>query len=174
MKKSFNIIYNEYYKSIFGFVYRMSFSKNDSEDIVQEVFIKLHNEINKGTNIENIKAWLYKCSLNIFINNKKRKHVIHFTDNINQFEKESDNSLESDILINEKKQKIKEALLLMNEQEQIIINLYNDDFSYKQISEIMEIKYSSVGKTLSRAIEKLSNQLKLVSNGEMCKQRNVV
>jgi RNA polymerase sigma-70 factor (ECF subfamily) len=174
MKIPFNIIYNEYYKPIYGFIYRLTFSKSDSEDIVQDVFIKLHAEITKGNEIDNAKAWLYRCSLNIFLNNKKRKKVIHFTDNIHQFEKESSNSLENDILIKEKKQKITEALLSLQDHEQAIINLYNDDLSYKQISEIMGIKFSSVGKTLSRAIEKLSNQIKLISHGEMCEQRNIV
>lgn len=174
MKFKFNTIYNQYYKQIYGFAYRLSFSKKDSEDIIQEVFIKLYKELNKDIEIENTKAWLYRCALNIHLNNKKRKKIIQFTDNINQFERETNGSIEQDLIRKEKQQKITEALKNLTEKEQILINLYNDDFSYKEISEILEIKPSSVGKTLSRTIEKLSDQLKIISHGEMYKQRNII
>lgn len=174
MNYQFNKIYKQYYKQIYGFAYRLSFSQKDSEDITQEVFIKLYNELNKNVKIENTKAWLYRCILNIHLNNKKRNKIIQFTDNINQFERETSNSVEQDIILKEKKQKIAEALKTLTDKEQALINLYNDEFSYKEISEILEIKYESVGKTLSRTIEKLSNQLKLISHGEMYKQRNII
>ena len=174
MRTQFDKIYKQYYKQIFGFVFRLSSSHKDSEDIVQEVFIKLYNELSKNKRIANKKAWLYKCALNLHLNMKKRYKKMQFTDNINQFEKETDNTIEQDYIRSEKKQKITEALKKLSEHEQVLINLYNDDFSYKEISELLGIKYSSVGKTLSRTIEKLAAQLKIISHGEMYKQRNII
>lgn len=170
----FNRIYNLYYIKIYQFGYRLSFSHQDSEDITQEVFMNLHKEINKKNTPDNIKAWLYKCALNKFINNNKRNKTIHLTNNIVKYEKVFVNSTETEIFHNEKKRIITNALSKLSSKEQILLNLYNDEFSYKEISEILEIKFTSVGKTLSRLIEKLATQIKLTSHEELFKERNII
>lgn len=170
----FTKIYNLYYIRIYQFVYRHSFSHPDSEDITQEVFMNLHTEINKKNIPTNIKAWLYKCALNKFININKRKKVIHLTDNINQYEKALTNSIEYEVIQNEKKRLISKALSMLSQKEQILLNLYNDDFSYKEISEILEIKFTSVGKTLSRVIDKLAVQIKKSNHEELCRERSII
>jgi DNA-directed RNA polymerase specialized sigma24 family protein len=40
-----------------------------------------------------------------------------------------------------------------------LLTLYSEDFSYKEIAEITGIKFSSVGKTLARALKKLQNEI---------------
>ncbi|MCD4833900.1 MAG: RNA polymerase sigma factor [Bacteroidales bacterium] len=170
----FTKIYNLYYIRIYQFVYRHSFSHPDSEDITQEVFMNLHTEINKKNTPNNIKAWLYKCALNKFININKRKKVIHLTDNINQYEKALTNSIEYEVIQNEKKRLISKALSMLSQKEQILLNLYNDDFSYKEISKILEIKFTSVGKTLSRVIDKLAIQIKKSNHEELCRERSII
>lgn len=171
---AFNKIYNLYYLKIYQFVYRVSFSTQDSEDITQDVFMTLHNELRRNKTPKNIKAWLYKCALNKYINTSKRKKSVQLTENINQFENAFLISLEKEIIQNEKKKTIATAVTKLSPKEQMLINLYNDEFSYKEISEILEIKYTSVGKTLSRVIEKLTKQIKLTSHEELFEQRRIV
>ncbi|MBU8892538.1 MAG: RNA polymerase sigma factor [Bacteroidales bacterium] len=167
-------IYNLYYIRIYQFVYRLSFSHPDSEDITQEVFLSLYIEINKNKKPDNTKAWLYKCALNKFININKRKKIIHLSDNVSQYEEVTSNTIEQEIVQNEKKKIIKKALTKLSQKEQILLNLYNDDFSYKEISEILEIKFTSVGKTLSRVIDKLAVQIKISSHEELCRERSII
>ena len=170
----FNKIYNLYYIRIYQFVNRLSFSNPDSEDITQEVFLSLYTEINKNKKPDNIKAWLYKCALNKFININKRKKIIHLSDDVSQYERGLTNTIEHELILNEKKMLISKALSKLSEKEQILLNLYNDDFSYKEISEILEIKFTSVGKTLSRVIDKLAVQIKTSNHEELCGERSVI
>ena len=170
----FNKIYNLYYIRIYQFVNRLSFSNPDSEDITQEVFLSLYIEINKNKKPNNIKAWLYKCALNKFININKRKKIIHLSDDVSQYERSLSNTIEHELILNEKKMLISKALSKLSEKEQILLNLYNDDFSYKEISEILEIKFTSVGKTLSRVIDKLAVQIKTSNHEELCRERSVI
>ena len=170
----FNQIYNLHYIKIYQFVYRLSFSHQDSEDIAQEVFMNLHKEISRKNTPNNIKAWLYKCALNKFINTNKKNKTIYFTNNIDQYEKVFVNSTETEIIQNEKKRIITNALSKLSYKEQILLNLYNDEFSYKEISEILDIKFTSIGKMLSRLIEKLATQIKLTSHEELFEERNII
>ena len=170
----FEEIYHLYYIRIFQFIYRISFSEQDSEDIAQEVFLSLHNEIMKNKHPINTKAWLYRCALNKYINIIKKKKNIQLTDNINLYEKDFLNTIETDIIQNEQKKAIATALSKLSPKEQVLVNLYNEEFSYKEISEILEIKPTSVGKTLSRAIEKLTTYIKSSNYEELCKERRIV
>jgi RNA polymerase sigma factor (sigma-70 family) len=47
-------------------------------------------------------------------------------------------------------------------KEKVLINLYKNDLSYKEMADMINIKKSSVGKLLSRAIEKLTKEIKYV------------
>ncbi len=162
---AFNKIYKLYYLKIYQFVYRLSFSKQDSEDITQDVFISLFKEMEKRNKPDNVKAWLYKCALNKFINRIKKNKVVSLTNNIEYFEINSQNSAEKEFIADEKKKIILDAMAKLSKQDQILLNLYNEELSYKEISKILDIKFTSVGKTLSRVIEKLANEIKL-SNHE--------
>ncbi|HKL75586.1 MAG TPA: RNA polymerase sigma factor [Halanaerobiales bacterium] len=170
----FEEIYHLYYIKIFQFIYRISFSEQDSEDIAQEVFLSLHNEIMKNKHPLNTKAWLYRCALNKYININKKEKNVHLTNNINLYEKNYYNTIETDIIQNEQKKAIATALSKLSPKEQVLVNLYNEEFSYKEISEILEIKPTSVGKTLSRAIEKLTTYIKSSNYEELCKERRIV
>ena len=170
----FNETYNLYYLKIYSFVYRLSLSHQDSEDITQDVFINLYKEIENKNKPNNVKAWLYKCALNKFINIYKKKKVVCLTNDIACYGKNSENTVESEFINNEKRELIFDAISKLTEQDQLLLNLYNDDFSYKEISEILDIKFSSVGKTLSRVIEKLANQIKLSDHEKVLIQRKVV
>jgi RNA polymerase sigma-70 factor (ECF subfamily) len=64
---------------------------------------------------------------------------------------------------NDKRKIIQQALSQLSPQDRQLAVLYSEGFSYKEISDIMGIRFSSVGKTLSRVINKLYGILK--SNG---------
>ncbi len=170
----FNQIYHLYYIKIYQFNYKLSFSHQDSEDITQEVFLGLHQEIIKNNTPDNIKAWLYKCALNKFINIKKKNKAIELTNNIADINHDTNCCIESEIYHHEKTEQIKKAISTLSDKEQILLNLYNEDFSYKEISNIAEIKFESIGKTLSRAIEKLAKQIKTMNHERVLSKRSIV
>ena len=58
------------------------------------------------------------------------------------------------------KEIIRQALLKLKPKEKALAILYSEGMSYKEISEISGIKFSSVGKMLSRTIKKLEENLK--------------
>ena len=52
------------------------------------------------------------------------------------------------------------ALSVLNPHERALMVLYSEGMSYKEIAESSGMRFSSVGKTLSRTLEKLENELK--------------
>lgn len=52
------------------------------------------------------------------------------------------------------------ALNKLKPHEKILAVLYSEGMSYREMSEISGIKFTSIGKTLSRIIVKLGDELK--------------
>lgn len=124
----------------------------EASDIAQDVFIKLSKQ--EISEIDNVRAWLYKVAINYSRNRFKRatlflKYINYSMLNENQYE---------EIKLSDEEQKfeiLKRSIQKLNEEDRTLILLYRDELSYKEISEITGIKFSSVGKKLSRAINKL-------------------
>ncbi len=60
---------------LFSIAYRMVGSASEAEDIVQEAFLRLHDETRKGTVIESPKAWLTTVATRLAINHVRSARV---------------------------------------------------------------------------------------------------
>jgi RNA polymerase sigma-70 factor (ECF subfamily) len=129
--------------------------REDASDLVQEVFINLYQNLEKEAVIEYPRSWLYKVTVNKCIDFTRKQHKHEKIELFSQL-KEEDNSLE----INEKQTIIRLALSKLKKDESVLAILYSEGLSYKEIAEISGIRFSSVGKTLSRALTKLGIELK--------------
>ncbi len=156
----FEKIYKKYYPEIYQFAYRLSMSSSDSQDILQDAFTKLYNEKIHGINLKNPKSWLYKVVLNQWRNNynqsKLRREKIAQMD----WQGENGQTPETDFIKTEKIKLTLNCLSQIAVKDKDILLLYHDGFTYAEIADILEINPSSVGKTLSRAIQKFKLVLK--------------
>ena len=154
-------IYNLHFEKIYRFVYHLIGDQCQAEDITQETFVKLYYQINNDENIVNPKSWLYQVASNLSKNFIKRKNILRRilsessarTDNI-------DDSLEENVIRSEKIKLLRKLLQKLSARDQILLQLYNDDLSYKEIAEISKIKEKYVGTYISRAIIKCSKLFK--------------
>lgn len=154
MDDNFIRIFNLYKNDVYRLVY--SYTKNvfDSNDIIQNVFIKLykHSEILEENDL-NIKKWLIKVASNecksLLLSTWKRK-IFSFT------EKE-ENILSEDFPNND----ILEAIFQLPKKYRIIIFLYYyENYKIKEISEILNISVTNIQTILSRARKELKEILK--------------
>lgn len=154
MDDNFIRIFNLYKNDVYRLVY--SYTKNvfDSNDIIQNVFIKLykHSEILEENDL-NIKKWLIKVASNecksLLLSTWKRK-IFSFT------EKE-ENILSEDFPNND----ILEAIFQLPKKYRIIIFLYYyENYKIKEISEILNISITNIQTILSRARKELKEILK--------------
>ena len=153
--KQFDQIYKDNYRLIFNVVQKMVPDRDDASDLVQEVFINLYQSLEKAAIIEYPRSWLYKVTVNKCIDFSRKQHrheKIELFSNL----KDEDNSLE----IDEKQTIVRIALTKLKKDESVLAILYSEGLSYKEIAEITGIRFSSVGKTLSRTLTKLGIELK--------------
>jgi len=149
-----------------GFIH----NKEDSEDIVQEVFVEVYQSIHNFRGEAKLSTWLYRIAVNKSLNylrkNKIKKNLKSieslFAGNKNRLDEIEDNNLRPDENIeqNERSRILFRAVnsLSTNQRIAFILNKY-EDLSYKEIAEIMNTSLPAVESLIHRA--KINLQKKL-------------
>ncbi|CUU47144.1 MULTISPECIES: RNA polymerase sigma factor [Clostridium] len=129
-----------------------SYMKNlsDAEDITQEVFIKLLEKRPDFKNETHEKSWLIRVAINLSKDKLKSSYFKNTT------------SLEDDFVdtTQEDNDVIQAVLSLPVKYRSIVFLYYYENYSISEISNILNIKESTVGSQLSRGRKLLKSILK--------------
>ncbi len=134
-----------------------------ADDIVQDVFIKLFENLDNIHNKQSIQFWLFKTARNQiigFLRSTKTKKLISEAADIDEVEISSDSSLEDEIENKELNKLILNELENMNEdfREVFVLKEYSG-LSYKEIASLIDIDEDLVKSRLYKARQKLINKI---------------
>lgn len=160
-EKTFFELVERYKNRLFRFIYSIIFHYQDSEDILQEVFLKAYKSGDNLVFEEGVDKWLFKVAYNACIDYKRKKKSFSLNKEYYAYEFESNpvkNNIFSD---NEIKKKIYNSIkeLPENQRVSIILKIFEDK-SYKEIADIIGCSVSSVESLIFRARQNLRNKLK--------------
>ncbi len=153
--KQFNHIYQQYYPALYRYAQNMLHDKDLTEEILQQVFIYFWEKLSEKHTISYPKSWLYKAVYN--------KCSEHFKNITVQADLDAVVGLDETSLAIEKtedKQLLNRALNNLASYERSLLILYSEGLSYKEMSEVLDIKFTSIGKTLARTLKKMEVELK--------------
>ena len=144
------------------FRYAFSFLKDrsESEDIIQEVFLRLWQKRNDLSSINNIEAWRMTMTRNLTLDKLKIRRL-EFK-NLNDAEDTSAINSGPDQLVeqSEAMEGIKKLIDSLSEkQKQVIILRDIEGYTYQEIGEIIGIDQNLVKVTLFRARENVRKKL---------------
>lgn len=170
--EKFGEIIERYQGRLFAYLYRLVGSKEEAEDLLQDVFIKAYKNINSYDIERKFSSWIYRIAHNEAVNHIKRKSLKRFIpwENItatkDKLEMSSgDEGADTAWLRKETGQEVDEAInRLPFKYKQVLVLRYYSDKSYEEISDILGKPINTVGTLINRAKKKMSSELK---NGQM-------
>jgi RNA polymerase sigma-70 factor (ECF subfamily) len=132
-------------------------SREDREDLRQEIFYQLWKSIDSFQHQSGITTWLYRVALNTAIRQLKiSKRNIPVT----PLQEEHDNADEPvDKTAEEQWQAIRKHINDLGLLDKGIVILYLENKSYEEIAAIIGISVTNVGTKLSRIKEKIRQQV---------------
>jgi len=152
---NFESTYKENYSKVFSIARRMVNDGDFADDIVQEVFVSYFEKLQDGHVIYHPQNWLIRITINKCIDFLKQMKKRTPLSEVSELAAE-DESFE----IQQTDAVLRQAISELKPVEMKLIILYSEGYSYKDMSQIANIKFSSVGKTLSRILHKLKEILK--------------
>ena len=152
----FEKVYKQYSKDLFRF---LTYSFQDttlSEDITQNVFLKLWDQCEKY-DLRNIKSLIFTMGKNLSLNEIKRNQKtdgapikeIHFSESPHE-------------LLEEKqfKEKLTQSLNQLSEKERIVFLMNRiDNLTYHEIADQLSVSQKTVEKRMHQALKKLNHLL---------------
>ncbi|MBI5135488.1 RNA polymerase sigma factor [Candidatus Uhrbacteria bacterium] len=130
-------------------------SREEQEDVVQEVMIKAYAHIQEFDSRRVFSPWIYRIAHNEFVNvlRKKQRALVFAVDwDVMLPHPISKERTDADILRTELNDTVFDCLKELPEKyREPLLLYYNDDLSYGQISDILHIPVSTVGVRLNRA-----------------------
>lgn len=154
-KEAFNELILYYEKDLYNIAKSRLHNEDDVCDVVQETILKAYQSIRKLLNPSKFKIWLIKILINecnkIY---KSQKNNLYDIDE------------KSDSIVYDKNDSDLEFLNLMNvldsDEKNIFILYYQEGYTSKEISKILNINQNTILSKLSRGKEKIKNTLKEV------------
>ena len=175
-KEKFRMLVEQYQQMVFRTCLGFLHNKDDADDLTQDVFIRAYQSLSRFKGDSAFSTWLYRIAVNASLNKIRKsplKMIFQRFENIagGKNEKEryhflsNEEDPENILIRKEHFEWVQRALdtLPENQRTAIVLSKY-DDFSQKEIAEIMDITEGAVEALLQRAKknlrEKLSSQRK--------------
>ena len=149
-------IYEEYFKTVYKYLFCLTRNTDISEELTQETFYKAVKSINSFKGDCKISVWLCQIAKNLWYNEYKKNKKIK---NINQNELEkiySNENIENDIILNEEKIILYKKMQKLDEVTRNVILLrLTGDLSFKEIGIILNKTENWARVTFYRGKKKL-------------------
>ncbi len=154
---AFNLLVQKYREKIYYFVRRMVIIHDDADDVVQNIFIKVWNNLDSFREDAKFYTWLYRIAVNESLSFLKSKKLHSFL-SLSSPEAMLIRALHDDNHFDgtEIQRRLTEAILKLPKKQQIVFNMrYYDDLSYDQMSEILGTSVGALKASYHFAVKKI-------------------
>ena len=139
----------------------MVIDHDDADDITQDVFIKVWNNIESFREDSKLYTWIYRIATNESLNflaKKKRRFFLPIHDVANELIGKLDQS--QDFTGDEIAMKLQKALLQLPDKQRLVFNMkYFDEMKFSEIAEITGTSEGALKASYHHAVKKIENIL---------------
>jgi RNA polymerase sigma-70 factor (ECF subfamily) len=155
-----------YSRKIYWQIRRMVYDHEDSDDLTQEVFIKIFENIETFNSSSKLSTWIFRITYN---------HTLNFLKYKNKRVKEGGCDFESTVLANlpsdplfdgnQVELTLQKAILSLPPKQRAVFQMrYYDDLSFAQISQITKTSEGALKASYHFAVEKIEQYVKINDN----------
>jgi len=162
-ERAFRVLVNLYKERLYWHIRKIVLNHEDTDDILQNTFIKIYKNIHKFEEKSKLYTWMYRIATNesiTFLNKKAKKKNITIEEVKNQLIE----NLESDIYFEGNQIQIlfQKAINTLPQKQQLVFNMkYFEDHTYENLSEILETSVGGLKSSYHIAVKKITAYIKL-------------
>lgn len=161
-EKAFSILFHQHKNKLFGYLLRLTNSPEITEDIIQEIFLKLWKDKAELVNIMQFDAYLFRMAKNQAINAFKTiaRQTLFYTEYINSQEIDID-STEQLIQFDETQKLLEQIIESLPPQQKLIFKLSREQhLKHEEIAQLLSLSPNTVKNHLIQALSTIKHKLK--------------
>ena len=158
-REAFNEVIDLYSEPLYWQIRRMVQSHDDSNDLLQNTFMKAWMSIENFRGDARLSTWLYKIAINeaiTFLQKERKRQSLSLDDQ----EAALAATIEADDNVNgdELAIKLRQAVTLLPEKQRLVFNMkYYDDMKYEDMSSILGTTVGALKASYHLAVKKIEN-----------------
>jgi len=158
---AFTAIIKKFQEKLYWHIRKMVISHDDTNDMLQNVFIKVWKGLDNFREDSQLYTWLYRVATNeclTFLEQKKKKATISLGDDENGLS----NTIKADKNFdpNRLEWKLQLAIQKLPERQRLVFNLrYYDDMPYEQMSRMLETSEGALKASYHHAAKKIEQYI---------------
>lgn len=160
--QAFNAIVDNYSERLYWHVRRFVCSHEDTDDLMQEIFIKIWKALPQFKGDSQIYTWIYRIATNEALTFLRRQKFISLV-RLDSPEESLIRKIESDPLWNgnDLQRELHKAIQRLPDKQKLVFNMrYFEDMKYEDIAEITGTSTGSLKASYHYAYNKIQAQLK--------------
>jgi RNA polymerase sigma-70 factor (ECF subfamily) len=149
-------LFREWGKPLTRFLVCSGLTADGASDIVQDVFLRLHQHLMAGGARDNLRGWVFRVAHNLAVNRQKRKghSPLEGTEDVPC----PDGDPERLFFKKDRFRRLHAAMKELTPVERECVVLRSEGLRYREIAGVLEIGTSTVADHLDRALRKLGEK----------------
>ena len=169
--RAFDELVRKYTPKLYGLVYNMTSNREDTADLLQDIFAKAYRSLKRFQGKSTFYTWIYSISVNMTLNHLKKRGrytKVSLDDVDSGIENDPDfikitsggNSPVREANIHELQKRLNEAMMKLSEDHRTVVTLYDiQGLQHADISKILGVSEGTVRSRLFYAHRQLQNYL---------------
>jgi RNA polymerase sigma factor (sigma-70 family) len=160
-EQAFRLLMTQYRERLYWHIRRMVVEHNDTDDVLQNSFVKAWRGLGTFEGKSQLYTWLYRIATNesiTFLEQKRRHQATSFDDVASGLSQQmrADTWFDGD----EIQLKLREATAQLPEKQRIVFNMrYYDEIPYEQMSAVLDTSVGALKASFHHAVRKIENLL---------------
>ena len=161
-ERGFRLMMQQYQERIYWHVRRMVGNHEDTNDVVQNCFIKVYRSVHRFEEKSKLYTWIYRIATNeaiTFINRRQKRSVMDIDD--------EDTGLANQLIANQElsagviDEKLRKAMMSLPEKQCLVFTLrYFEEMGYKEMSEQLGTSVGALKASYHHAVKKIEEALR--------------
>jgi RNA polymerase sigma-70 factor (ECF subfamily) len=157
----FNLLVRAYQQKVYWHIRKMVIDHDDADDVTQEVFIKIYNNLPGFRADSQLYTWIYRIATNeclSFLQRKKRRFFLPIGDISGELMGKLTTS--AHVTGDDIQLKLQKAILTLPDKQRAVFNMkYFEDLSYEDISKITGTSVGALKASFHHASKKIEDFL---------------
>ncbi|MBL7739277.1 MAG: sigma-70 family RNA polymerase sigma factor [Chitinophagaceae bacterium] len=161
-QQDFSLLIKKYEANVFRTAMGLLHSKEDAEEITQDVFLKVYQSLSSFNGRSAFSTWLYRITINSSINFLRKKKRRGFWTSLSDLLQIASNDRQAETIMTEKTEKavIRQAINSLPEKQRLAFVLTKyEELPQKHVADIMRLSEGAVEQLILRAKSNLRKKL---------------